>query len=237
MAEDIEKLKYRIGYEFKDRTLLRQALTHRSYAVENDLKYDNQRLEFLGDSVLGMILTDWLFERFADAHEGSLTKIRSAMACMPSLARIARRLELGDFILLGRGEIESGGAQRDSTLSDLLEALVGAIYLDSDFPTVRNWLVKFYGELFPDPQKVLQYGNPKGLLQEYTQRKWGIAPEYAVLSVAGPDHQPRHQVAVSVREFTAEGEAPNRKSAEIEAAKNLLSKLSENDPGLNIIYS
>jgi ribonuclease-3 len=236
MAEDIEKLKYRIGYEFKNRALLREALTHRSYAVESELKYDNQRLEFLGDSILGMILADWLFKRFAGAHEGALTKMRSAMACMPALARIARHLELGNFILLGHGEIESGGADRESTLSDLMEALIGAVYLDSDFSTVRDWLLKFYEELFPEPKNVLQYGNPKGMLQEYTQRKWGCAPGYSVVSVAGPDHQPRYQVVVSIREFNAEGEAPNRKNAEIQAAKNLLFKLSESDPELNIIH-
>ncbi len=236
MAEDIEKLKYRIGYEFKNRALLREALTHRSYAVENDLKYDNQRLEFLGDSVLGVILTDWLFRNYPEASEGPLTKIRSALACMPALARIARHLELGSFILLGHGEIESGGDNRDSTLSDLMEALIGAIYLDSDYQTVQAWLLAYYRELFPEPQKVLQYGNPKGLLQEYTQHKWGMAPAYNVLSVEGPDHNPRYQVVVSVKEFSAEGEALSRKNAEIQAAKNLLNKLSAGDPELDIMF-
>ncbi len=233
MAEDIEKLKYRIAYEFKDRALLREALTHRSYAVENDLKYDNQRLEFLGDAVLGVVLTEWLFRSYPKAQEGPLTKIRSSLACQGALAIMARYFSLGDFILLGNGEIESGGADRDSTLADLTESLVGAIYLDSDFGTVKEWLLKYYTERYPDPEKVLRSGNPKGLLQEYTQRKWSQAPEYQIESVDGPDHNPQYKVSVTAHGVKATGEAFNRKNAEVEAARNLLQKLSETDPELD----
>lgn len=235
MAEDIEKLKYRINYEFKDRALLREALTHRSYAVENDLKYDNQRLEFLGDSVLGLILTHWLYHEYSSENEGTLTKIRSGLACATALADLARHLNLGDFILLGHGEIESGGAERVSTLSDLMEALIGAIYLDSDFHSAKTWLTEIYQKHFPNPQSVVNKSNPKGLLQEYTQRKWGIAPDYNIVSVQGPDHSPSYQVAASVKGQEATGKALNRKKAEIQAARNLLYKLSETDTDLSDI--
>ncbi len=235
MAEDIEKLKYRIKYEFTNRALVREALTHRSYAVENDLKYDNQRLEFLGDSVLGVVLTHWLYHEYPSAKEGSLTKMRSSLACATALAELASHLQLGDFILLGHGEVDAGGAERTSTLSDLMEALIGAIYLDSDFHTVQSWLTKIYQEYFPNPQTALSNSNPKGLLQEYTQRKWGVAPNYNIVSVQGPDHSPSYQVAASVKGQEATGEALNRKKAEIQAARNLLYKLSQTDTDLSDI--
>ncbi|MCK4981534.1 MAG: ribonuclease III, partial [Victivallaceae bacterium] len=122
MPEDIEKLKLKINYNFKNKALLREALTHRTYAVENSPPYDNQRLEFLGDAVLEIILSEYIFQLYPDAQEGELTKMRSAMVNQNSLATLARNIELGAFMITGKGEKESGGSERTSTISDLFEA-------------------------------------------------------------------------------------------------------------------
>lgn len=219
MAEDIEKLKYRINYQFKDRNLLREALTHRSYAAEHNLQYDNQRLEFLGDAVTGLVLSDWLFSEYPSMREGGMTKIRASLACQSTLADIARRLGLGDFILLGNGEIDSGGADRDSTLCDLIEAVIGAVYEEDGYENVRKWLTAIYKEIFPDPSQCLSGENPKGMLQEYSQRLWNQTPVYSVVSVEGPEHNPNFLVSVSVNNCEAQGSAVSRKTARFRRRK------------------
>jgi len=237
MAEDIEKLKYKIDYDFNNKALLREALTHRSFAVENNLPYDNQRLEFLGDAVLQILLTEFLFLRYTEEDEGSMTKMRSAMVQQEALAKVARKLELGKFIFAGKGELESGGDDRDSTLSDLFEAFVGAYYLDAGFAKVRDFINALMSSEFPEPDKLLAGLNPKGTLQEYTQKKWGITPEYEILSVTGPDHNPSYLVGVIVNDkVKAEGIASSRKQAESQAARNALIQLAESDQALNGIF-
>jgi len=227
MPEDIEKLKFKIGHDFKNKQLLREAMTHRTYAVENSLPYDNQRLEFLGDAVLEIILSEHLFLLYPDAREGELTKMRSAMVNQNSLARLARNIELGGFMITGKGEKESGGCDRDSTLSDLFEALIGAFYLDTDLETVKTFIVKLIEDEFPEPEKLLLDLNPKGILQEYSQKKWNSPPIYEILSVSGPDHAPVFTVEVIVDQLRASGTASSRKQAEIEAAKNAIVMISE----------
>ncbi len=237
MAEDIEKFKYKINYEFNNKALLKEALTHRSYTVENNLSYDNQRLEFLGDAVLQILLTEFLYLRYPDKDEGAMTKMRSAMVQQEALAKVARKMELGKFIFAGKGEIESGGADRDSTLSDLFEAFIGAYYLDAGFANVRNFVQNLMNEAFPEPDKLLPALNPKGTLQEYTQKKWGITPEYEVISVTGPDHNPAYLVGVAVNgKINTEGAASNRKQAESQAARNALIKLAESDSSISGIF-
>ncbi|MDD5597410.1 MAG: ribonuclease III [Victivallaceae bacterium] len=232
MPEDIEKLKFKIGHDFKNKQLLREAMTHRTYAVENSLPYDNQRLEFLGDAVLEIILSEHLFLSYPDAREGELTKMRSAMVNQNSLARLARNIELGSFMITGKGEKESGGCDRDSTLSDLFEALLGAFYLDTDLETVKTFVVRLVENEFPEPEKMLLDLNPKGILQEYSQKKWNSPPVYEILSVSGPDHAPVFTVEVIVDQLRASGTASSRKQAEIEAAKNAIMMISETDTGL-----
>jgi len=230
MPEDIEKLKLKINYNFADKALLREALTHRTYAVENSLPYDNQRLEFLGDAVLEIILSEYLFKLYPDAQEGELTKMRSAMVNQYSLAILARNIDLGAFMITGKGEKENGGCDRDSTLSDLFEALIGAFYLDADLETVKNFILEIVQKEFPDPRKLLLDLNPKGILQEYSQKKWNEPPIYEILSVSGPDHAPVFSVEVIIDEIKASGTASSRKQAEIEAAKNAIVIISEKDP-------
>ena len=230
MPEDIEKLKLKINYNFKNKALLREALTHRTYAVENSLPYDNQRLEFLGDAVLEIILSEYIFQLYPKAKEGELTKMRSAMVNQHSLATLSRNIELGTFMITGKGEKENGGCDRDSTLSDLFEALIGAFFLDADLKTVKEFVLKLVKKEFPDPHKLLLDLNPKGLLQEYSQKKWNEPPIYEILSVNGPDHAPTFTVEVIIDQIRASGTASSRKQAEIEAAKSAIAIISEKDP-------
>ena len=230
MPEDIEKLKSKINYNFNDKALLREALTHRTYAVENSLTYDNQRLEFLGDAVLEIILSEYLFRLYPASKEGELTKMRSAMVNQESLAKLAQNIELGEFMITGKGEKENGGCERASTLSDLFEALIGAFYLDAGLETVKEFVLELVKNEFPEPQKMLSELNPKGILQEYSQKKWSEPPTYKILSVSGPDHAPVFTVEIIVDQISTTGMASSRKQAEIEAAKNAIAMIAKADP-------
>ena len=233
MPEDIEKLKKKLGLTFQKPALLKEALTHRSYAVENRLTYDNQRLEFLGDAVLEIVLTEYLYTVYPEADEGVMTKMRSALAQQEAIAKLARELELGKFMYIGRGEAVSGGINRDSTLCDLFEAVLGACYLDGGMEFARNFILNLVKEKFPAPHRLLSGLNPKGTLQEYTQHKFGHAPAYTVLSVDGPEHNPVYTVAVEIGENKCSGQGGSRRQAEFAAAHALLDKLAEHDPAVH----
>ena len=232
--EDIEKFKHIINYTFNNRDLLKEALTHRSYAVERKLSYDNQRLEFLGDAVLEIIITEYLFNRYPDMPEGTLTKTRSALVKRESLAKLGRKLKLGKFIYLGRGEQWSKGEQRDSTLADAFEALTGALFLDCGLEQTRTFILELVKKTFPDPAALLISLNPKGALQELSQKLWGTAPEYLINKVCGPDHSRLYHVSVKILDRTiASGSASKRKSAESIAAENALQILEENNNNID----
>ena len=158
-----------------------------------------------------------------------MTKIRSALVREPALARLARKLELGEYLLVGRGEKESGGAGRDSTLADLFEALLGAFYLDAGFEAVKEFITGMFSTEYPDPRSLLHTNNPKGLLQEYSQARWGQPPVYTVLRTTGPEHQPVYEVEVSLRGYVAFGRAASRKQAESSAAHVLYLYLTEHE--------
>ena len=223
LIADLPKLQRVIGIRFSDPKLLREAVTHKSYAAEFNLKYDNQRLEFLGDAVVQIILTKHLFHRYTNLQEGDLTKIRSALVNQDSLARFARSISLGDYLLLGRGEAESHGNDRDSTLSDAFEALCGAIYLDQGSQRVASFLLEILQENCAEPSELLHSLNPKGALQEYAQEHFGKAPEYRTLSVSGPPHDPVYEVEVLVNgRLLGHGHAAKRKLAEQSAASAAL---------------
>jgi len=206
---------------------LAEAFMHRSYAVEHDLDYDNQRLEFLGDAVLEIIQTEFLFRRCPDAPEGELTKLRSALACESMLAEWARRLDLGDHLKVGRGEEDTGGAARQSTLADLFEAVLGAVYLDLGMEAARNFVLPLLESSAGDPGELLLEINPKGQLQELTQRRCGRTPSYQVLGVFGPPHQPTFKVEVRVGGWVAVGDGSSRKQAESRAAALLCRHLAK----------
>jgi ribonuclease III len=229
MTPKLLKLESIINYKFKDRSLLKQAMTHRSYAAERKIATDNQRLEFLGDAVIEIIVTEYLFKLYTNKQEGELTALRSALVQKNTLAKIASTIHLQDFIFLGKGETESGGASRESTLCDAFEAIIGAVYLDSNFSTVRTFLLSILTNVFPQPNNLLAELNPKGLLQEITQKKWCLKPEYKIKEVTGPQHDIVYIVDVYVnKEFYGTGKGKNRKSAESAAAKAAL-ELVQND--------
>jgi ribonuclease-3 len=200
---------------------------HRSFASEHKISYDNQRLEFLGDSVLELILTEYLFEHYPQYREGELTKIRSSLACEKTLAGFARKLSLGSYLFVGKGELESNAKHRNSTIADLFEAVLGAIFLDCGMEYAKKLVIPLIEELDEAPHAVLSTVNPKGRLQELSQANWNETPRYTVLNVSGPSHNPRYFVEVRVREFTACASGKSRKDAETKVAAQLTSYLEE----------
>ena len=217
---DFVKLERILGITFRDTAVYKEAMTHKSFAAEHQLSYDNQRLELLGDAVVQIILTDYLYRRYTDLQEGDLTKIRSAMVNQDALAQFARDISLGSFLLLGRGELELNGQDRDSTISDAFESLIGAIYLDHGLETATNIFLPILLKNYPDPAESLHEINPKGILQEYTQQNSQGVPQYRVVSVTGPAHAPQYEVEVLIKDkVIARGTASSHKLAEREAAR------------------
>ncbi len=218
----LEELERRIGYGFKDKTLLKQAITHSSYANEqkiNKLK-NYERLEFLGDAVLELVSSDFLFHRYRDYTEGTLTKTRASMVCEPSLAFCARDLELGKFMFLGRGEESTGGRNRDSITSDAMEAVIGAIYLDGGIKPARDFINRFVLSDLEDKQL---FFDSKTTLQEIMQRELKKEFHYELVSETGPEHE-KHFVVEVILEGTSIGQGSGRtkKSAEQHAAYEAL---------------
>lgn len=219
-------LEDKIKFQFNDKSLLKEALTHRSYAAEYKTGFDNQRLEFLGDAVVQIIVTDYLYRKYQDKNEGELTSLRAALVKKESLARIALYIELDKFILLGKGESDSNGNMRNSVLCDAFEALVGAIYLDSNIQKCDKILTALIKKLFPDPEVNVDSLNPKGTLQEITQKNYGEKPKYTVKKSTGPEHDMTYFVEVSLKDkILAVGEGKNIKSAERKAALQAIKKI------------
>lgn len=213
-------LEERIQYQFRDSQLLIEALTHPSVAHEKQRKhFDNQRLEFLGDAVLQLVITEHLFARYHEAGEGRLTTRRSRLVSREALKIHAGRIELGRHLLMGRGEEASGGRQRDSTLGDAFEALLGAIYLDSDLETVRRFILEVMradlDRLEEEPLEV----NPKGQLQEILQAISPRSPVYELLTQTGREHEKTFSVRVVWENHVlGEGSGRSKKLAESAAA-------------------
>jgi ribonuclease-3 len=217
---DFVKLERILGIKFGNPAFYKEALTHKSFAAEHRLSYDNQRLELLGDAVVQIILTDFLYHRYTDLQEGDLTKIRSAMVNQDALAQVARDISLGSFLMLGRGELELNGQDRDSTISDAFESLIGAIYLDHGIKAATDIFLPILLKNYPDPAECLHEINPKGILQEYTQQKSQGVPQYRVVAVTGPAHAPQYEVEVLIKDKAiARGTASSHKLAEREAAR------------------
>ena len=224
----LQKLEKRIGYQFRDKSLLETALTHPSRLEEKKVVgKDNQRLEFLGDAVLGMILADRLFKLFPDEDEGKLTQARSVLARGEQLCKLGRKLQIQQAILMNRGEIRSKGNERDSTLEDALESLVGAIYLDGGMRATRKVVLKWHGDLEKTLSKVLVDYNPKGRLQEKVQSVIGPDKiEYVVVKQEGPSHRRHFTVAVRLAgQKHGVGNGSSKKEAEEEAARKALHSL------------
>ncbi len=216
----MEPLESRIQYKFRNPLLLAEALTHPSLAYESlRPHFDNQRLEFLGDAVLQLVITEELFARFPEFSEGQLTMLRSQLVSRKALARFAGMIGLGDYVLLGRGEEASGGRRRHSTLADAFEALVGAIYLDSGVPPARELLLRICGGEIAAIGNSPVDRNPKGELQEKLQAIRPEAPVYRIIAETGPDHRRVFQAEVSwCGRQLAVGKGKSKKEAEIRAA-------------------
>ena len=204
---------------FDDVGLLERALTHRSWAFEHGGVQPNERLEFLGDAVLGLVVTDEIFHAHPDEQEGRLAKVRSAAVKTGSLADVARDLGLGRFVKLGRGEAASGGADKDSILADTLEAVIGAVYLDQGFATSYDLVERLFGEVLADLAERGAALDYKTSLQELTAARYEVLPRYEVTDV-GPDHAKTFTASVSVAgEVVGRGEGRNKKQAEQRAAR------------------
>lgn len=223
-------LERNLGYSFRRRAHLEAALTHRSFRFESagEVQVDNQRLEYLGDAALGLVTAQYLFEQHPSLDEGDLTRMRSRLTGSRTLADLARQCGLGEFLKLGKGERNSGGAARDSNLEDALEAVLGAAYVDGGMRAVQkvfdHLFVPLARQVSVEPAHVL---NPKGALQEYCQREWKQSPTYHTRSLEGPSHDRRFTVVVSLgsREL-ATGTAANQRAAQAEAAAAALRKLT-----------
>ena len=213
-----------IGYSFRDESLLKNALTHSSYSNENREKelQSNERLEFLGDSVLGMIVAEQLFRAHPDMPEGNLTRLRAALVCEENLAETARDLKLGDYLLMGKGEAKGNGRARSSITADAVEAILAAIYLDGG----RESAEKFVRTFILDKQGVKNRDN-KTLLQEYIQREKDHVILYEAISESGPPHDRRFDVRVLIDSVPrGEGSGHSKKDAEQEAARQALQMLA-----------
>jgi ribonuclease-3 len=221
-------LQARLLHPFSDPELLQRALTHRSWANEHD-GADNERLEFLGDAVLSAAITPLLLERYPDAREGQLARLRSRLVRTATLAAIAREIGLGDALRLGRGEEASGGRDRDSVLEDALEAVVGAVFVDGGFEPARALVLRWFeGRVRRFGSEVNTWNDPVSALQELTQERDGETPRYVDLSSSGPDHEPRFEVAVYVGERrVATGVGRRKKTARRAAADAALRELGQ----------
>ncbi len=220
----MQPLESRIQYKFRNSLLLAEALTHPSLAYESQKPhFDNQRLEFLGDAVIQLIITEALFHRFPSFPEGQLTKLRSQLVSRRALARFASAIELGHYVLLGKGEEASGGRRRHSTLADAFEALIGAIYMDGGHQPAKELVLRLFEAELGDMQLSPDENNPKGQLQEILQSLHPEAPIYHIIGESGPDHRRVFQAAVRWRELTlATGKGKSKKEAEARAAAEAL---------------
>lgn len=219
-------LEARINYKFRNPLLLAEALTHPSLGYETQKPhFDNQRLEFLGDAVLQLIITQHLYHVFPDFSEGKLTKLRSRLVSREALKLVAQRIELGAHIMMGRGEEANGGRSRNSILADAFEALIGAMYIDGTFEAVREFVLREasidIGHIMEKPTEV----NPKGQLQELLQAISPISPTYTILSQTGPEHQKKFESVVEWEGLSlGHGIGGSKKQAETAAALDALEK-------------
>ena len=219
---DLNEFQSKIGYTFKNRHLLEQALTHSSYANEKHMKKhsDNERLEFLGDAVLEIVSSEFLFINYPQKPEGELTKLRASIVCEPTLALCTKPLELGKYLRLGRGEDHTGGRKRKSILSDALEAVIGAIYLDGGFTNAKEFVLRF---IMTDIENKQLFYDSKTILQEVVQADYEEPLSYHLLGEEGPDHNKHFIVEAKIGERSiGRGEGHTKKAAEQEAAYQAL---------------
>lgn len=228
----IERLQERLGYTFGDRAILLQSLTHTSYGHEFLQEKpialrDNERLEFLGDAILDVVVSDILLETFPNANEGQLSKMRAAVVNEKTLAQLAKSIQLQDVVRLGKGEAQTGGNSKPSILSSTLEALIAAIYLDGGFNAVYPVVRHLFAPMFAQERDLMQFYDHKTQLQEVVQARWKITPTYHLLQTHGPDHAKVFEVEVRMNgKILAIATGSSKKEAEQNAARAAIQTVS-----------
>lgn len=225
----LDEFQQKIAYTFKNKNLLRQALTHSSYANEHRMNkhYNNERLEFLGDAVLEIISSDYLFKNYPKLQEGELSKKRASMVCEPTLAKCAQAIPLGKYLFLGKGEDLTGGRERDSIVSDALEAVIGAIYLDSDLEHAKTFIDTY---ILNDIENKILFHDSKTKLQELVQAKFKKAVVFETVDAKGPEHSRIFVVQAKMEDIVlGEGEGRTKQSAGQDAAYKAILRLKETD--------
>lgn len=224
MHQPILKLQQKLKLQFKNPRLVLNAFVHRSYLNESkDFTESNERLEFLGDAVLELIVTEHLFQRYPHYKEGMLTNLRAALVKTTTLAKIAKQLSLNKYLLISKGEEESGGRNKPSLLADTMEAFLGALYLDQGYHTCKQVILTYLLPLLPQIIKNTEYKDSKSLLQEIAQAKFKTTPTYQLISESGPDHHKTFvmQVVIGHKKY-AQGSGPSKHKAQEEAAQKTL---------------
>lgn len=216
-------LESAIGYEFKNQELIHEALSHSSYANEKKKqRQSNERLEFLGDSVLSVVVSQYLFEHYPELPEGELTRIRAALVCEKSLYKFALKIKLGDYLLLGKGEAHTGGRERPSILADAFEAVIAAVYLDGGLEAARTHILHFIPKHIPEKRSML-FGDYKTALQEVIQKNPEEKVDYKLIEESGPDHNKTFVVEVCLNSnVIGKGVGKSKKEAEQMAAQEAL---------------
>ncbi len=217
-------LEKEIGYNFADKKLLKQALTHPS-SKKNRTAQDYERLEFLGDTVIGLLVSEILYNEYPQEKEGKLAKRRAAIVCRDSLGRVAKIIGLGQHLILGAGEDQIGGRENKANLENALEALAAAIYLDGGLEAAREFVSRYFQDFIANMEKPPR--DPKSHLQEWAQARGMPLPKYEVVSITGPSHAPEIEVKVTLGKHTASHTASNRKEAERLSAEKLIGKLKD----------
>jgi len=219
-----EELQKSLGYQFKDKKLITEALTHRSYSKD----FNNERLEYLGDAVLDLIVGEYLYHLFPKAEEGILSKLRAALVNEESFDKLARRLNLGKYLFLSAAEENNKGREKPSILSSAFEALIGALYLEAGFEKAKEVALKLLKEEYPKitPEELLK--DYKTTLQEITQAHFGVVPEYRLLSATGPDHKKEFEIGVFINDKEyARAKGRSKKAAQQEGARLTIEKLKK----------
>jgi len=217
-----EELQKSLGYQFKNEKLITEALTHRSYSKN----FNNERLEYLGDAVLDLIVGEYLYHLFPEAEEGILSKLRAALVNEDAFTKLAKRLNLGKYLLLSPAEENNGGREKPSILSSAFEALIGALYLEAGFDKAKDTALKLIKEEYPTitPDELLK--DYKTSLQEITQAHFGVVPEYRLLSAKGPDHKKEFEIGVFIHDKEyARAKGKSKKTAQQEGARLTIQKL------------
>jgi len=224
--EKLQEFEKRLGYTFNNKELLKEALTHKSYKSP----VNNERLEFLGDAVLDLIVGEYLFKKFPKANEGELSKLRASLVNEEGFAKLAQKIGIGEYIFISQAEENNRGRTKPSLLSNAFEAVMGAIYLEDGLERVRELVLKLLEETYPKIDLGSLFKDYKTTLQELTQARHGVTPEYKLLGSSGPDHQKEFEVAVTLHGKTiATAKGRSKKAAQQEAAKKALAILKGDD--------